>query len=58
MFKELGKTSLLSMGILADHGCKIHLQRDSAIITKDDYTWRHVLTLLHLRGAGSLAALF
>ena len=37
MFKELGKTSLLSMGILADHGCKIHLQKDHAVVTKDDY---------------------
>jgi hypothetical protein len=37
MFKELGKTSLLSIGILADHGCKIHLQKDHAVVTKDDY---------------------
>jgi hypothetical protein len=37
LFEELGKTSLLSMGILVDHGCKIHLEEDSAIVTLDDY---------------------
>jgi len=37
MFQELGKTSLLSIGVLADHGCKIHLQKDNAVVTKDDY---------------------
>jgi hypothetical protein len=37
LFKELGKTSLISMGILVNHGCKIHLEEDNAIVTLEDY---------------------
>jgi hypothetical protein len=36
LFKELGKTSLILMGILVNHGCKIHLKEDIAIITLED----------------------
>jgi hypothetical protein len=37
LFEELRKTSLILMGILVDHGCKIHLEEDSAIVTLEDY---------------------
>ena len=37
LFKELGQSSLLSLGVLCDHGCTAHLDKDKCFITHGGY---------------------